>query len=167
MGGSSTTSSSRCARSGPASPTTAPRSGRVPRRRGGPPILVGGFAPAALRRVARHGDGFVCAAPLAWAGPLVHALGEQWAAAGRGGRPRLVCQVNVAVGGPDTLTRARRAIADYYAFAGRPGWGEPLHDPGEIVDTVAAYADFGADELVLYCYADDPAQVDTLAALVR
>ncbi len=141
--------------------------GPRPATPGGPPILVGGFAPAALRRAARHGDGFVCAAPLAWAGPLVRAVGEQWAAAGRDGRPRLVCQVNVAVGGPATLTRARRAIADYYAFTGRPGWGEPLHDPAEIVDTVAAYAAFGADELVLYCYADDPAQVDTLAALVR
>ncbi|WP_261574671.1 LLM class flavin-dependent oxidoreductase [Frankia gtarii] len=141
--------------------------GPRPATPGGPPILVGGFAPAALRRAARHGDGFVCAAPLAWAGPLVREVGEQWAAAGRAGRPRLVCQVNVAVGGSDTITRARRATADYYAFTGRPGWGEPLHDPAEIVDTVAAYADFGADELVLYCYADDPAQVDTLAELLR
>src|SRR6185312_9904857 len=35
-----------------------------PRITGGPPILIGGFAEAALARVARYGDGFLCAAPL-------------------------------------------------------------------------------------------------------
>ena len=139
--------------------------GPRPVRPGGPPILIGAFAPAALRRVARHGDGFVCAAPLAWAGPLVDTVREQWAAAGRPGRPRLVGQINVAAGGPATIARAHQAVADYYAFTGRPGWGAPLSDPAEIADTVAAYRDFGADELILYCYADDPDQIDELALM--
>src|SRR6185295_4372783 len=34
-----------------------------PRPHGDPAILIGGFAPAALRRVAAHADGFICAAP--------------------------------------------------------------------------------------------------------
>jgi alkanesulfonate monooxygenase SsuD/methylene tetrahydromethanopterin reductase-like flavin-dependent oxidoreductase (luciferase family) len=134
---------------------------------GGPAILIGAFAPAALRRVARHADGFVCAAPLAWAGPLVDTVRDQWAAAGRPGRPRLVCQITVAAGGPATVARAERAVADYYAFTGRAGWGAPLSDPAEIADTVAAYRDFGADELILYCYADDPDQIEALAATTR
>ena len=133
----------------------------------GPPILIGAFAPAALRRVARYADGFVCAAPLAWAGPLVTTVREQWQAAGRAGLPRLVCQINVAVGSSGTVERARRAIADYYAFTGRPGWGEPLSDPAEIADAVTEYREFGADELVLYCYADDPGQVEELAAITH
>ncbi|HEX7746614.1 MAG TPA: LLM class flavin-dependent oxidoreductase [Micromonosporaceae bacterium] len=141
--------------------------GPRPATPGGPPILIGAFAPSALRRVALYGDGFVCAAPLASAAPLVRAVHEQWAAAGRLGRPRLVCQVNVAIGSPSTVQRARRAIADYYAFTGRPGWGEPLSDRVEIADTVAAYREFGADELVLYCYADDPGQVEALASIMR
>ena len=33
-------------------------------------------------------------------------------------------------------------------------------------DAVAAYRTFGADELVLYCYAGDPSQVDTLAGVL-
>lgn len=136
-----------------------------------PPILIGGFAPAALRRVARHADGFLCAAPLAWAGRLVDQVNDDWAAAGRAGRPRLVGQINVAAGGPATIERARRAIAAYYAFTGRggggDGWGAPLSDPHEIAAAVAAYRDFGADELVLYCYADDPGQVEELAAVAR
>jgi alkanesulfonate monooxygenase SsuD/methylene tetrahydromethanopterin reductase-like flavin-dependent oxidoreductase (luciferase family) len=132
-----------------------------------PAILIGGFAPAALRRVARHADGFLCAAPLAWAGRLVDQVNDDWAAAGRLGRPRLVCQLNVAAGRPATIDRARHAISAYYAFTGRDDWAAPLSDPGEIAETVAAYRDFGADELVLYCYADDPAQVEELAAVGR
>jgi alkanesulfonate monooxygenase SsuD/methylene tetrahydromethanopterin reductase-like flavin-dependent oxidoreductase (luciferase family) len=141
--------------------------GPRPAAPGGPPILIGAFAPAALRRVAVHGDGFVCAAPLAWAGRQVATVREQWRAAGRAGRPRIVCQVNVAVGSARTVRRASRAVADYYAFTGRAGWGEPLSDPAQIAETVAAYREFGADELVLYCYADDPTQVDALAAIAR
>jgi len=105
--------------------------------------------------------------PLAWAGPLVTTVREQWQAAGRAGLPRLVCQINVAVGSSGTVERARRAIADYYAFTGRTGWGEPLSDPAKIADAVAEYREFGADELVLYCYADDPGQVEELAAITR
>ncbi|TQS40923.1 LLM class flavin-dependent oxidoreductase [Cryptosporangium phraense] len=140
--------------------------GPRPSAPGGPPILIGGFAPAALRRVARHGDGFLCAAPLAWAGPLVDAVRADWDAAGRAGRPRLVGQINTAIGPAGTVDRARRAIADYYAFTGRPGWGEPLTDPGEIADMVAAYRAFGADELVFYCYGDDVDQIERLALIV-
>jgi hypothetical protein len=32
---------------------------------------------------------------------------------------------------------------------------------------VSEYREFGADELVLYCYADDPEQVGDLAAILR
>ncbi|AGL19748.1 LLM class flavin-dependent oxidoreductase [Actinoplanes sp. N902-109] len=137
--------------------------GPRPATAGGPELLIGAFAPVALRRIARHGAGFLCAAPLSWAGPLVRSVQDDWAAAGRPGRPRLVCQINVAVGA--AVQQARAAVADYYAFTGRPGFGEPLTDPAQIADTIAAYRDFGADELVLYCYGDDPDQVDQLAQL--
>ncbi|WP_030440072.1 LLM class flavin-dependent oxidoreductase [Actinoplanes subtropicus] len=128
-----------------------------------PAILIGGFAPAALRRVARHADGFICAAPASWAGGLIRTVREQWAEAGRPGAPRIVCQVNVAVGAPETVADARRAIAGYYAFTGREGWGAPLTEPAQIAEAVADYAELGADEVVFYCYAADPAQVEALA----
>ncbi|KUL27281.1 LLM class flavin-dependent oxidoreductase [Actinoplanes awajinensis] len=143
------------------------RIGPLPVTPGGPPILIGGFAPEALRRVARFADGFICAAPLSWAAGLVRTVREQWAEADRDGRPRLVCQINVAVGDAGTVERGRRAVADYYAFTGRPGWGEPLSDPALIAETVAAYREFGADELVLYCYGDNPAQIETLAEIAH
>ncbi|MEV4276941.1 LLM class flavin-dependent oxidoreductase [Actinoplanes xinjiangensis] len=141
--------------------------GPRPSTPGGPPILIGGFAPAALRRVARHADGFLCAAALSWAGPLVETVREQWTEAGRTGRPRLVTQINVAAGSAGSIAQARRAVEDYYAFTGRPGWGEPVSDPAELADTVAAHREFGADELILYCWGDDPRQVEHLAAVLR
>ena len=66
--------------------------------------------------------------------------------------------MNVALG--PAFAPARSAIAAYY---GRDDWGIPISDPNELLDTVAAYRDFGADELVLYCYANDPSQLSTLA----
>ncbi|MEU8239090.1 LLM class flavin-dependent oxidoreductase [Actinoplanes missouriensis] len=135
--------------------------GPRPATRTGPPILIGAFAPAALQRVARHGDGLLCAAPLSWADKLVRTVHDEWTAAGRNGRPRIVCQVNVALG--EAVGPARAAISAYY---GRGDWGVPISDPNELVDTVAAYRAFGADELVLYCYADDPSQVDDLAGVL-
>lgn len=132
-----------------------------------PAILIGGFAPAALRRVAAFADGFICAAPASWAGGLVSTVREQWAEAGRAGAPRIVCQVNVAVGDAGTVERARRAVADYYAFTGRSEWGAPLTEPARIAEAVAEYRALGADEVVLYCYGDDPAQVEALASIVR
>ncbi|MCU7729005.1 LLM class flavin-dependent oxidoreductase [Actinoplanes sp. KI2] len=138
-----------------------------PRPVADPPILIGGFAPAALQRVARHADGFICAAPASWAGGLIHSVREQWAEAGRPGAPRIVCQVNVAVGARETIADARRAVAEYYAFTGRAGWGAPLTEPAQIAEAVAEYAALGADEVVFYCYGADPAQVEAIAHLLR
>ncbi len=42
----------------------------------------------------------------------------------------------------------------------------PLTEPGQIAEAVEAYREFGADELVLYCYAGDPGQVEELAAVL-
>lgn len=83
--------------------------GPQPGTPGGPPILIGAFAPAALARVACHGDEFVCAAPLQWAGHLIEQAHQQWKQAGRHSRPCVVGQVNVAVADASTLDTARAA----------------------------------------------------------
>jgi len=92
--------------------------GPAPSTARGPEVLFGAFAPAALARVARWGDGFLCAAAPSWAEPLVSEVRRSWREAGRAGTPRLVGQVNVALGPESTIAAARRAIADYYAFTG-------------------------------------------------
>ena len=81
--------------------------GPAPARPGGPEVLFGGFRPAALERVAQWGDGFLAAAPPAWAGNLFRAVEQAWQAAGRAGRPKIVAQVNAALGSPDVIDDAR------------------------------------------------------------
>ena len=138
--------------------------GPAPARPGGPPIVVGGFAPAALARVARFGDGFLGAAlPPAYLRRLFDEVRRTWRAAGRAGAPRLVAQVNVALGGPATTTAARRALTGYYAFADYDAAAGLLTTPGEIAEAVRGYRAIGADEVMLYCWAPDPDQVDRLA----
>ncbi|MFI5892916.1 hypothetical protein ACIA5D_22670 [Actinoplanes sp. NPDC051513] len=36
-----------------------------------------------------------------------------------------------------------------------------------VAGAVAEYRELGADEVVLYCYGDDPGQVEVLAALIE
>ncbi|MBB4683284.1 LLM class flavin-dependent oxidoreductase [Amycolatopsis jiangsuensis] len=74
--------------------------GPAPARPGGPELLFGGFRPAALDRVARWGDGFLAAAPPSWAGGLFDTVRRAWHDHGREGEPRLLAQVNVALGPP-------------------------------------------------------------------
>ncbi|WP_433191419.1 LLM class flavin-dependent oxidoreductase [Actinoallomurus sp. CA-150999] len=82
--------------------------GPAPARPGGPQVLFGGFQPAALERVARWGDGFLAAAPPSRAGSLIDTVRRAWTDHGRDGSPRIVTQVNVALGPPSARPRRSR-----------------------------------------------------------
>ncbi|CAM5642150.1 MULTISPECIES: LLM class flavin-dependent oxidoreductase [Streptomyces] len=139
--------------------------GPRPSRRGGPEVLLGGFQPAALERVARWADGYLAAAPVPMVAGLFDTVREAWREHGREGRPRLVAQLNVALGPQRLLDEAREALLSYYAFTGaadRMAAGL-LTTRAAIRESITALADLGADEVVLYCYGLDPDQVDRLA----
>jgi alkanesulfonate monooxygenase SsuD/methylene tetrahydromethanopterin reductase-like flavin-dependent oxidoreductase (luciferase family) len=141
--------------------------GPAPARPGGPEVLFGGFQPAALERVARWGDGFLAAAPPAWAGRLFDTVKQAWQETGRSGRPRIVAQANAALGPQDVLDDARAAVGGYYAFTGdvRRAVEGILTTPEQVRTTIAQFEQLGADEVMLYCWARDPVQVDRLADL--
>ncbi|MEU3960475.1 LLM class flavin-dependent oxidoreductase [Streptomyces buecherae] len=144
--------------------------GPAPARADGPKILFGGFAPAALARVGRWGDGFLGAAlPPARMAGLYRDVEEGWRRAGRDGRPHLVAQVNVAIGPAAVVRDARSAIRDYYGFADFADHAADslLGSADEIRAAIAGYAEVGADEVMLYCWAADPEQVDRLAEIIR
>ncbi|KUM77523.1 LLM class flavin-dependent oxidoreductase [Streptomyces griseorubiginosus] len=143
--------------------------GPAPVTPGGPEVLFGGFAPAALERVGRFGDGFLGAAlPPSFMANLFRDATTAWQKHDRPGRPRLVAQANVALGPETTLDRARRSLRDYYAFSGHVEYMEAglLTTPQQIRETTDAYFGIGADEVMLYCWAPDPDQVDRLADLL-
>lgn len=140
--------------------------GPAPATPGGPEVLFGGFAPAALERVARWGDGFLGAAlPPQFMDRLFREVERSWEKFGRLGRPRLVAQVNVALGPETVVDEARRNIRGYYEFTGRADHVVDglLTTPRQIRDAVTAFTDIGADEVMLYCWATDPDQVGRLA----
>ncbi|MEV0405225.1 LLM class flavin-dependent oxidoreductase [Actinoallomurus sp. NPDC050550] len=142
--------------------------GPAPARPGGPQVLFGGFQPAALERVARWGDGFLAAAPASRAGGLIDTVRRAWTDHGRDGSPRIVTQVNVALGPPTVIEDARASIGAYYAFTGR---AEHMVDgmlttADQIRDAITQFADLGADEVMLYCHGRDPDQADRLADII-
>ncbi|GEL23196.1 hypothetical protein PSU4_21500 [Pseudonocardia sulfidoxydans NBRC 16205] len=122
---------------------------------------------AALARVARFGDGLLCAAPQSWAGPLFETVARSWEAAGRSGEPRNVAQVDVALGPPAVVDAARSSMPAQYEFTGdgdRMAAGLPT-SPEAVRGAAKAFADLGVDALVRHCWATDPDQVDRLADL--
>ncbi|WP_405647933.1 LLM class flavin-dependent oxidoreductase [Streptomyces uncialis] len=142
--------------------------GPAPARPGGPEVLFGGFQPAALERVARSGDGFLAAAAPSWAGGLFDTVRTFWQEYGRDGEPRIVAQVNVALGPQEVIDDARAAMHAYYAFTGMADRmvAGLLTTPTGIRDAIAGFAGLGADEVMLYCHGLDPDQVDRLADLL-
>ncbi|MGW8973245.1 LLM class flavin-dependent oxidoreductase [Streptomyces platensis] len=143
--------------------------GPAPARPGGPEVLFGGFVPAVMERVARFGDGFLGAAlPPRQIGGLFRQVEDAWDRAGRTGRPRLLAQVNVALGPQPTLDRARAEVRAYYAphsFTDHVVNGL-LTTGAQIREAVATCREVGADEVMLYCWAPDPDQVERLAGAV-
>ena len=142
--------------------------GPAPTRPGGPPVLFGGFRPAALARVARWGDGYLSAAPAQWCGDLFDSVRASWREHGRTGDPRIVAQVNVALGPQSLVEEVRAALGAYYEFT---GYAESMVSglqttADEIRTAIRQFTDLGADEVMLYCYGTDPGQVDRLADIV-
>lgn len=148
---------------------TAGPIGPRPHREHGPEVLFGGFQPAALARVARFGDGFLAAAPPSWIGPLIETVRRLWTEAGRAGAPRIVAQANAALGPQGVIDDSRTAMAAYYRFTGARAdhmVAGMLTTAAEIRQTIAQYADFGVDEVMLYCYGRDPGQVERFAEAI-
>jgi alkanesulfonate monooxygenase SsuD/methylene tetrahydromethanopterin reductase-like flavin-dependent oxidoreductase (luciferase family) len=143
--------------------------GPAPLRARGPEVVFGGFAPAAIERVARWGDGFLAAAHNE---PSVDTLfrdvERSWQQAGREGRPRLIAQVNAVLGPDLTLDQARTRISDYYAFLGDTSGvvDSMLATPAAIRRAVTTFSDLGADEVIFYCWSPDPEQIERIAETV-
>lgn len=136
-------------------------------RAAGHEILFGAFRPAALERVARWGDGHLSAAPLTMSDHLFRTVETYWKDHGRDGSPRLVAQVNAALGPETILANARTNIRAYY----NGPFGD--HQAANLVttktavrSTLKAFENIGADEVIFYCWATDPDQVDRFADAV-
>ncbi|MFF0723533.1 LLM class flavin-dependent oxidoreductase [Streptomyces sp. NPDC004134] len=140
--------------------------GPAPVQPGGPPILLGGNSPAAFRRLAEYGAGWILGggSPEQLAGGAEKARAA-WREAGREGEPRVAALGYVSLG-PDAAEHARRYLLDYYGFLG--DFAEKivegaLTSPEAVAGAKAAFADAGCGELVLFPCNPDLAQVSLIA----
>ncbi|MFI0787274.1 LLM class flavin-dependent oxidoreductase [Streptomyces lydicus] len=144
--------------------------GPRPVRPGGPPLLFGGHSPAAMRRAARYGSGWISGGSSGSAyRELVGRAREAWARAGRTDPPRVVSLCYVSLG-PDGRRHAEEYLHSYYAYIrakARQAASRAVTDEGRLREVLAEYADAGCDEVVLFPCSADPAQVDLVAGAVR
>lgn len=138
-----------------------------PMPRQGPEVLIGGYSPASIARVARFGDGYISGGrpPQAAAG-LYAQVRETWQKTNRPGQPRIVGCAYFALG-EDVAERSRANILRYYGqpFGQRVLQGL-LTSPEAITQAVAAFERAGADEVILWPEVSDLTLVDALAEAV-
>lgn len=132
-----------------------------------PTLLVGGSVDASFARAAKYGDGWIAggAPPEVFAAAAAKVEAE-WSAAGREGEPRLAGLAYFSLG-ENAEEHARRYLGDYYAWLGEETAGfivdSAAKTPEAVQGALAAFADVGCDELIMFPANADPGQVDLLA----
>ncbi len=130
---------------------------------GRPALLFGGLVPAAYRRAATHGQGWV--APLMGMqllGDGVGAVRQAWAEDGRGGEPRIVTGRYFSLG-PRADAVADDYLRHYYGadfFAAARV--DTLTSVDRLHEEIERLEGAGVTDLVLYPSSADPAQLDAL-----
>ncbi|RKT87691.1 Flavin-dependent oxidoreductase, luciferase family (includes alkanesulfonate monooxygenase SsuD and methylene tetrahydromethanopterin reductase) [Saccharopolyspora antimicrobica] len=129
-----------------------------------PEVLFGGFRPAAIDRVGRWGDGFLAAGPLEYMATTFALARNAWQQHGRPGEPRLIGQLNTAIGPDAVADEARAEMIRYYGDANFAN--AMVTTPAVLRNQLARLESLGADEAILYCWSPDPDQVNHLADLL-
>jgi alkanesulfonate monooxygenase SsuD/methylene tetrahydromethanopterin reductase-like flavin-dependent oxidoreductase (luciferase family) len=144
--------------------------GPAPARKGGPEVLLGGYSPAVLRRLARWGDGFIAGggADPTRVAEFFRSAEEAWKAEGRSGLPRLVGAFYFGLG-PKAAERSAPYLRSYYGFMG-PAVENMVKalptTPEAVRGLIASYAAVGMDELIVWPCIADLDQVERLADVV-
>jgi alkanesulfonate monooxygenase SsuD/methylene tetrahydromethanopterin reductase-like flavin-dependent oxidoreductase (luciferase family) len=144
--------------------------GPDPVQPGGPELLIGAFAPAAIQRAAQWADGYLGGGgdPEA-ARALYQTVQAAWKEQGRSTSPRIVASSGFALGA-DAADRGAAQTRHYNQFLGaeaaeRAASGV-LSTPEQVKSIIRALSDIGADEMVFLPQVPDLDQVDRLADLV-
>ena len=139
------------------------------RRPGGPELLIGGYVPAIVQRIAKWGDGYM--APGGGEPESMLKMWQQieqaWQDAGRQGKPRWVGASYFALG-PNASEHAKRYIDANYGYnpdlAARRLHTLPASQEA-VADAIKRQSDMGVDEFILRPCAEDLDQMDRLAEI--
>ena len=144
--------------------------GPEPVQPGGPELLIGAFAPAAIHRAGRWADGYLGGGgdPQA-ALTLYNAVVESWKEHGRRGNPRFVA-TNAFALGPQALDRGAAQARNYNQFLGPEAADQAarrvLTTPEEVRGVIQEFTQVGLDEMVFLPQVPDLDQVGRLAEIV-
>jgi alkanesulfonate monooxygenase SsuD/methylene tetrahydromethanopterin reductase-like flavin-dependent oxidoreductase (luciferase family) len=134
---------------------------------GRPGVLIGGLAPAAIRRAATFGDGWV--APSFGLETLTNGIAtvrSAWQEAGRAGRPRIVAERYYSLGA-DADAVADHYIEHYYTSAyGAYARADTLTSRERLLDEIRRIAATGCDDLLLLPCSGGQEQVGLLAEAI-
>jgi alkanesulfonate monooxygenase SsuD/methylene tetrahydromethanopterin reductase-like flavin-dependent oxidoreductase (luciferase family) len=136
---------------------------------GRPRLLIGGSADVAFRRAARHADGWIMGGgtPDQFRDGAAK-VRAAWEAAGRSDEPRVPALAYFALG-DGAREAADGYLCHYYEWLGEYAGAvadSAATDPETVKQYVAAFADAGCDELVMFPTSPDPGQVNLLADAV-
>ena len=133
----------------------------------GPELLIGGYVPAIVQRIAKWGDGYMAPGggePENLLKTWRH-IESAWQEAGRTGKPRWVGASYYALG-PNASNHANHYIGANYGYnpelAARRLATLPT-SRAAVEDAIKRQADMGVDEFILRPCADDLDQMDRLA----
>lgn len=144
--------------------------GPPPARAGGPELLVGGHVDVSYDRAARFGDGWtVGGLPPDQVAEGKVRVREAWEREGRAGEPRIVALCYFALG-DGARDAADAYLKRYYAIGGEEFANQVAASAAVDPDTARGYrdafAEAGADELIMFPCSTDPTEVDLLADAV-
>lgn len=143
--------------------------GPISPRPGGPELLIGGYVPAIVQRIAKWGDGYMAPGggePEAML-KMWREIEQAWRQEGRSGKPRWVGASYFALGANATDHATRYISANY-------GYNPDLAakrlrtlpaSTAAVQDAIKRQADMGVDEFILRPCAEDLDQMDLLAEI--
>ena len=144
--------------------------GPEPLQSGGPELLIGAFAPAAIKRAGRWGDGYLGGGgdPQA-ALAMYETVLKEWRNCGRNGRPRFVA-TNAFALGSNAAERGANQYRHYNQFLGSEAADQAarrvLTSAEDIRKVIQEFDQVGLDEMVFLPQVTDLDQVDRLAEIV-
>jgi alkanesulfonate monooxygenase SsuD/methylene tetrahydromethanopterin reductase-like flavin-dependent oxidoreductase (luciferase family) len=131
-----------------------------------PKLFVGGYAPAAVERAARFGDGYVFGAPpAAMMAERIPGIRAAAAAAGKPDFPVQALAYTLPDLGPGARDDGERILLRYYGHLFRP-WDQLVlqGDADALREGAAVYAAAGVDVLHLVPVTTDPRAIDLIGA---
>lgn len=143
--------------------------GPPPCRSGGPELLIGGYVPAIVQRIARWGDGYMAPGggePEAML-KMWRDIERAWSAAGRRGKPRWVGASYFALG-PAAADHARQYIEANYGYNPDLAAKRLRTLPASraaVENAIKRQTDMGVDEFILRPCAETLDQMDLLGEI--